>query len=171
MNNSLQHIIWVVGLLISQVFIIDVVDLGTYSSYFTPLIFSFIIFKRRLETSMPELLIYAFIMGFLIDVFRNTIGLNMSVMLLITIFRTRFLYLISAREDFDDNVELNLFNIGLLRYLIYFGTVLFTHHFLFFLLEQFSFVNFFALVFKSLINSIIALVLIAFLQYMFISKK
>ena len=124
---------------------------------------------------MPELLIYAFIMGFLIDVFRNTIGLNMSIMLLITIlitiFRTRFLYLISAREDFDDNVELNLFNIGLLRYLIYFGTVLFTHHFLFFLLEQFSFVNFFALVFKSLINSIIALVLIAFLQYMFISKK
>ena len=128
MNNSFQHIIWVVGLLISQVFIIDVIDLGTYSSYFTPLIFSFIIFKRRLETSMPELLIYAFIMGFLIDVFRNTIGLNMSVMLLITIFRTRFLYLISAREDFDDNVELNLFNIGLLRYLIYFGTVLFTHH-------------------------------------------
>ena len=124
MNNSLQHIIWVVGLLISQVFIIDVVDLGTYSSYFTPLIFSFIIFKRRLETSMPELLIYAFIMGFLIDVFRNTIGLNMSVMLLITIFRTRFLYLISAREDFDDNVELNLFNIGLLRYLIYYLTQL-----------------------------------------------
>ena len=166
MNNSLQHIVWVVGLLISQVFIIDVVDLGTYSSYFTPLIFSFIIFKRRLETPMTELLIYAFIMGFLIDVFRNTVGLNMSVMLLITIFRTRFLYLISAREDFDDNVELSL-----LRYLIYFGTVLFTHHFLFFLLEQFSFVNFFTLVFKSLINSIIALVLIGFLQYMFISKK
>ena len=137
MNNSLQHIVWVVGLLISQVFIIDVVDLGTYSSYFTPLIFSFIIFKRRLETPMTELLIYAFIMGFLIDVFRNTVGLNMSVMLLITIFRTRFLYLISAREDFDDNVELNLFNIGLLRYLIYFGTVLFTHHFLFFLLSNF----------------------------------
>ena len=120
---------------------------------------------------MTELLIYAFIMGFLIDVFRNTVGLNMSVMLLITIFRTRFLYLISAMEDFDDNVELNLFNSGLWRYLIYFGPVLFTHHFLFFLLEQFSFVNFFTLVFKSLINSIIALVLIGFLQYMFISKK
>ena len=84
---------------------------------------------------------------------------------------TKKFYPNSVTDDFDDNVELNLFNIGLLRYLIYFGTVLFTHHFLFFLLEQFSFVNFFALVFKSLINSIIALVLIAFLQYMFISKK
>ena len=92
---------------------------------------------------MTELLIYAFIMGFLIDVFRNTVGLNMSVMLLITIFRTRFLYLISAREDFDDNVELNLFNIGLLRYLIYFGTVLFTIIFCFFYWSNFLFCQFF----------------------------
>ena len=123
MSNSFQHIYWVIGLLFFQLFVIDVIDLGTYSSFFTPLIFSYVIFKRKLETTVTELLIFAFIVGFLVDVFRNTIGLNISVLLLVTFLRSRILNLISAREDFDDNIELNLFNIGILRYL----SVSYTH--------------------------------------------
>ena len=115
MSNSFQHIYWVIGLLFFQLFVIDVIALGTYSSFFTPLIFSYVIFKRKLETTVTELLIFAFIVGFLVDVFRNTIGLNISVLLLVTFLRSRILNLISAREDFDDNIELNLFNLSLIH--------------------------------------------------------
>ena len=171
MSNSFQHIYWVIGLLFFQLFVIDVIDLGTYSSFFTPLIFSYVIFKRKLETTVTELLIFAFIVGFLVDVFRNTIGLNISVLLLVTFLRSRILNLISAREDFDDNIELNLFNIGILRYLFYYGVVLFFHHALFYLFEQFSFVSLFSLLSKALINSIFALAILILFEFIFNSNK
>ena len=171
MSNSFQHIYWVIGLLFFQLFVIDVIDLGTYSSFFTPLIFSYVIFKRKLETTVTELLIFAFIVGFLVDVFRNTIGLNISVLLLVTFLRSRILNLISAREDFDDNIELNLFNIGILRYLFYYVVVLFFHHALFYLVEQFSFVHLFSLLSKALVNSIFALAILILFEFIFNSNK
>lgn len=171
MSNSFQHIYWVIGLLFFQLFVVDVIDLGTYSSYFTPLIFSYVIFKRKLETTVTELLIFAFVIGFLVDVFRNTIGLNISVLLFITFLRTRFLNLISAREDFDDNIELNLFNIGVARYLFYYGVVLFFHHALFYLVEQFSFVHLFSLLSKALFNTISALAILILFEFIFTTKN
>lgn len=171
MTNQFQNISWFLVIIILQLFILDAINIGEYSSYFNPLIFSFFILKQRLETSVSILLIYALLMGFTIDVFRNTIGLNTSVLLLLAYCRSRFLFFISSKDDFETGLELNIFTLGLGRYIMFFGLSIFFHHLIFFLLEQFSFNNFLILLLRSFVNTLISLSILAFFQYFMISKK
>ena len=105
------------------------------------------------------------------DIFRNSLGLNTTVLLLIAFLKPTFLYFISSNEDFEKDLELNIFNIGIIRFLLFFGIAIFFYHQILFLLEQFSFQNFISVFFKSLVNTIVALLFLIFLQYLFIYKK
>ena len=168
---ELKNIIWFFGLIFIQIFFIDALNFGTYSSFFSPIIIIFFILKQRLNSTVFQLLIAAFFLGIITDIFRNTLGLNTSIMLIITFLKPTFLYAISSKEDIEKDVDLNLFNIGLYRFLLFFGISIFSYHLLFFILEQFSFNNFLILIFRALINTISALIFLVFLQYMFIYKK
>ena len=168
---ELKNIIWFFGLIFIQIFFVDALDFGTYSSFFSPVVITFFILKQRLNTTVFQLLIAAFFLGIITDVFRNTLGLNTSILLIITFLKPTFLYAISSKEDIEKDVDLNLFNIGVFRFLLFFGISIFTYHLLFFLLEQFSFNNFLTLLFRALINTLSALIFLIFLQYIFIYKK
>tara|TARA_Y100000766_G_C18904630_1_gene605164 strand:- start:1343 stop:1858 length:516 start_codon:yes stop_codon:yes gene_type:complete len=168
---ELKNIIWFFGLIFIQIFFIDALDFGTYSSFFSPIIITFFILKQRLNTTVFQLLIAAFFLGLITDVFRNTLGLNTSILLIITFLKPTFLYAISSKEDIEKDVDLNIFNLGVFRFLLFFSISIFTYHLLFFILEQFSFHNFLTLVFRALINTFSALLFLVFLQYMFIYKK
>ena len=168
---ELKNIIWFFGLIFIQIFFIDALNFGTYSSFFSPIIIIFFILKQRLNSTVFQLLIAAFFLGIITDIFRNTLGLNTSIMLIITFLKPTFLYAISSKEDIEKDVDLNLFNIGLYRFLLFFGISIFSYHLLFFILEQFSFNNFLILIFRALINTISALIFLVFLQYMFIYKN
>ena len=168
---ELKNIIWFFGLIFIQIFFIDALDFGTYSSFFSPIIITFFILKQRLNTTVFQLLIAAFLLGFITDVFRNTLGLNTSILLLITFLKPTFLYAISSKEDIEKDVDLNIFNLGVFRFLLFFSISIFTYHLLFFILEQFSFHNFLILLFRALINTFSALLFLVFLQYIFIYKK
>ncbi|MDC3133364.1 hypothetical protein OA958_00835 [Bacteroidota bacterium] len=167
----MKNIIWFFGLIFIQIFFVDALDFGPYSSFFSPVIITFFILKQRLNTTVFQLLIAAFFLGIITDVFRNTLGLNTSILLIITFLKPTFLYAISSKEDIEKDVDLNLFNIGVFRFLLFFGICIFTYHLLFFLLEQFSFNNFLTLLFRALINTLSALIFLIFLQYIFIYKK
>ena len=168
---ELKNIIWFFGLIFIQIFFIDALDFGTYSSFFSPIIITFFILKQRLNTTVFQLLIAAFFLGFITDIFRNTLGLNTSILLIITFLKPTFLYAISSKEDIEKDVDLNIFNLGVFRFLLFFSISIFTYHLLFFILEQFSFNNFLTLFFRALINTFSALLFLVFLQYMFIYKK
>ena len=125
----------------------------------------------KLDTDILTLLIYSFVLGISIDIFRDTIGLNAAALLVVAILRKYFLAIISERDEFDSMVELDFFNLGPVRYLIYFGLGIMTHHFVFVLIEQFSLNHFFLLLYQSLINTLIALILLFLIQYLVIKKK
>ena len=103
-----RNIAWFIGLIVAQIFFIDYLDFGIYSSYFSPIIICFFILKMKLDTTVINLLIYAFFLGFITDIFRNTLGLNTSVLLIITFLKPTFLYSISSKEDIEKDVELNI---------------------------------------------------------------
>ena len=160
----------VFGIIFIQIFFIDALDFGKLSSFFT-CNYWFFCFKTKIKYFYVQLLITAFFLGIIIDIFRNSLGLNTAIILLIAFLKPTFLYFISSNEDFEKELELNMFNIGIVRFLMFFGVSIFFYHQLFFLLEQFSFQNFFSLFLKSLINTIVALLFLIFLQYIFIYKK
>ena len=171
MSDIIKNVGWFFGLIFLQIFVIDAIDLGIYSSYFSPLLFSFFILRLKLETSVFRLLIYAFLMGLIVDIFRDTIGLNAAALLVVAILRKYFLAIISERDDFDSMIELDFFNLGFVRYLIYFGLGIITHHFIFRLIEQFSLLHFFSILYQSFINTLLALIILFFIQYLVIKKK
>ena len=171
MNNQFSNIIWFIFLLVVQLFILDAVHVGEYSTYFNPIIFSFFILKQRLEIKLYVLLILSFFLGLTVDIFRNTLGLNTTVLLLLAFLRSRFLYFISSKDDFETGLELNIFTLGFGRYIMFFGLSIFFHHLLFFLIEQFSFDNFFILLLRTFSNTLLTLVILAFFQFLIIPKK
>ena len=171
MNEIVKNIGWFFGLVVFQIFILDAIDLGLFSTFFSPMIFSFFILRLKLETNVIRILIYCFLMGIIIDVFRDTIGLNTAALLVVGITRSYYLSIISARDDFESTLYLNFFTLGIVRFLLYFGLSVMTHHLMFFLLEEFSLVNFFSLLFKSVVNTAFALLILIFLQYLLIPKK
>ena len=125
----------------------------------------------NLDTTVINLLIYAFFLGFITDIFRNTLGLNTSVLLIITFLKPTLLYSISSKEDIEKDVELNMFTIGIIRFFLFFGISIFLYHLIFFLIEQFSFNNLLILFFRAFVNTLSALVFLVFIQYLFIFKK
>jgi hypothetical protein len=125
----------------------------------------------KLDTTVINLLIYAFFLGFITDIFRNTLGLNTSVLLIITFLKPTLLYSISSKEDIEKDVELNMFTIGIIRFFLFFGISIFLYHLIFFLIEQFSFNNLLILFFRAFVNTLSALVFLVFIQYLFIFKK
>ena len=125
----------------------------------------------KLDTTIINLLIYAFFLGFITDIFRNTLGLNTSVLLIITFLKPTLLYSISSKEDIEKDVELNMFTIGIIRFFLFFGISIFLYHLIFFLIEQFSFNNLLILFFRAFVNTLSALVFLVFIQYLFIFKK
>ena len=62
---DLKNILWFFGLIIIQIFFIDALDFGIYSSFFSPIIISFFILKMKLDTTILRLLVYAFALGFI----------------------------------------------------------------------------------------------------------
>ena len=170
MNLDYKNILWFLGIIFIQIFFLDALDFGKSSSFFSPVIISFFVLKQRLNSLFPTFNFCIFL-GIIIDIFRNSLGLNTAIILLVAYLKPTFLYFISSNEDFEKELELNMFNIGIVRFLMFFGVSIFFYHQLFFLLEQFSFQNFFSLFLKSLINTIVALLFLIFLQYIFIYKK
>ena len=106
-----------------------------------------------------------------IDIFRNTMGLNISALIAVAYSRNIILNMISPRDGFDPLKELNVNTMGLNRYLLYAGILLFIQHFWFYIIEDFHFNQLHMLFIKAIINTILALGLIILFQYLTLSKK
>ena len=158
-------------LLLIQLLLIDQLDLGSFNYYFSPIIYGLVIILIHPGFDFRYLLIAAFVMGFSIDVFRNTMGLNISSLVAVAYLRKFILVFISPRDGFDLNKDLNIINIGLSRFLIYTGIMLVIHHLWFYILEDFHFNQIHIVFFRAFINSFIALAIIVLFQYLTFRKN
>ncbi len=158
-------------LLLVQIFIVDQIDLGAFNYYFSPIVYGLVIIIIYPGFDFKYLLISAFVMGFFIDVFRNTIGLNISSLVAVAYLRKFVLAMISPRDGFDIKKDLNIINIGFSRFLIYASIMLMIHHLWFYLLEDFHFNQLHIFFLRSIINTIIALAFVVLFQYLTLRKR
>ena len=71
-------------------------------------------------------------MGLILDMFGDTLGMHASALLTVAIMKNYILNLLAPRDGFDPDKELNVITIGINRFLIYGGIILFIHHCFFF---------------------------------------
>ena len=84
-------------LLLIQILLIDQIDLGSFNYYFSPIIYGLIIIIIHPGFDFRYLLIAAFIMGLSVDIFRNTLGLNISSLVAVAYFRKYILSIKASR--------------------------------------------------------------------------
>ena len=167
MNNQL---IGYIGLLpifvLIQVLILNEI---LFFSYINPYLYLSLIISYPLKGSKWFLLIYAFILGFLIDLFSGTLGFHSTATILVAFIRESISKITIPHNIIGDNEKITLNKIGSKSFITFSLLIIFIHHICLFLLEHIN-VNINILA-KILASSCITLILVLILEIFNSTKK
>lgn len=119
-----------------------------------------------IEMNRMVSLLIAFGMGFLIDIFYDTLGMHAAALVLITYLRPFVIGVVSSKNEI---FEISLRETGLRWFLSYATIMIFVHHLVLFLFQQFSFRLIFKTLLKTGASTLFTLVIILIIQYLFYS--
>jgi hypothetical protein len=122
------------------------------------------------ETSLPILLLVAFVMGFSIDSISNTFGLHTSSLLVVAYLRPFVFNMFSPRDGYDPLKEASIFEMGQRWFISVFGILILIQHLWFFTLEMFNISETLYVLQKTLLSAPLSLLLCILLQVIFVSK-
>tara|TARA_B100000401_G_C52728406_1_gene682267 strand:+ start:192 stop:707 length:516 start_codon:yes stop_codon:yes gene_type:complete len=158
-------------LLVVQVFFIDQLDIGQANFFIAPLVYGLVIISLPPSLEIWLLMVLALIMGLSIDLFRNTIGLNMSSLVMVAFLKNPLLNTIFSKDGYDPLKELNFTTIGWSNFLFFSLVMLFIHHFWFYIIEDFHFNRLHVLLLKALINALISVGFFILVHLITIKRK
>lgn len=164
----LPNIIRFILLLIMQLLILNNVELhGTVNPYIYPL------FILMLPLKMPKglLLVLGFVTGLLVDIFSDTLGMHAAATTLLAFLRPTVIRILTPRGGYEMITYANLKTMGIQWILAYTIILIAAHHFLYFVIEVLSSANISYFIFKFLISTVISILLMVLVQYLFYPRK
>ncbi len=135
--NYIIFSIWMLVLVALQVLVFNHIHLFFFA---TPYIYFFPILTLPTSVSRNRLLWIGFIVGLLVDIFSNTLGMNAASTVLIAFLRPSILKLSSPR-DLNEEYTPHADTMGRASYWKYVGMMLVIHHATFLTLLYFSFMH------------------------------
>ena len=150
-------------LVLLQVLILNHVNLG---GYINPYFYVYFILLLPFEIPGWMLLILSFILGWSIDMFTNTIGLNAAACVLMAFARPFIITAISSGPESLIGDTPSLRNQGLKWFLYYAINLTLIHHAAFFFLEIFRFNEFLLTLVRVILSSAFTLLLILISEYL-----
>lgn len=153
-KKHIQFILMGLATIIVQVFIFSNINLF---SWLNPLVYSFFVFVFPNQNRM-NLILYAFLLGLLIDTILNTGGINTLGITLIAFIREPLWKRLGIIKE-----DKNAFPIRKRRRLRFFLSIfllILIHHFIIFSIENFNLNSFYTPLLKSVISSIITFIII-----------
>jgi rod shape-determining protein MreD len=149
-------------LVLLQVLILNNIQL---SGYLNPYLYVLFILLLPFETPGWLVLILGFLLGFSIDIFSNTLGINAAATVAMAFARQHLLRRLAPRGGFEMNASPNIHIYGLWWFVKYSLILILIHHLYLFYLAVFSFQFFFKTLFLSLLNAIVTCGIIVLSQY------
>ena len=117
------------------------------------------------------LMLIAFCIGFILDIFFETIGMHSAAATLFAFLKPIWLKAASPTGGLDEAEEPSLGQIGFGRYISYAFPLLFVYSLVFFIADQWGTGGFFGILSKSFFSSLFTLLLTLVVQLMFFSRK
>ena len=151
-----------ISLIIIQVLILNQVQ---FSGFANPYIY--ILFILLLPFNAPQylVLLLAFLIGFSVDIFSNSLGIHSAASVFIAFIRPLVVRIISNKEE--DRNEYPGLKQNKFRWFMYYTTILvFVHHFILFYLEIFTFSNFLGTFSKIILSSVLSVFIIILSQFL-----
>lgn len=151
-----------ISLVLVQVLIFNQVQ---FSGFFNPYIYVLFVILLPLSTPRYLMLVSAFLLGFVIDVFSNSLGVHSAATVFVAYIRPLVIRLISNRED--DRSEYPGLNQNKLSWFInYVFIIVFIHHAILFYLEVYTFANFFNTLYRVILSSLFSIIVIVLSQFL-----
>jgi rod shape-determining protein MreD len=158
-----------VFLVFLQVLVLNHVYLG---GFINPYLYVYFILLMPFDTPKWMLLTASFALGFSVDIFTNTIGLNAAACVLMAFARPFVTELISSGTESLIGDTPSLKNQGIKWFLYYSILLVLIHHFALFYLEVFRFSEFFLTFTRVLLSAVFTLILILISEYLlFVRRK
>ena len=165
-DNIQRNIILFFVLVLLQVLVLNNIQL---SGYLNPYIYVLFIIVLPFETPGWLVLILGFLIGFSIDIFSNTLGINAAATVAMAFARHHILRRLAPRGGFELNAYPDIHSYGIWWFVKYSFILILIHHLYLFYLAVFSFQFFFKTLFLSILNAIVTCGIIVLSQY--ISRK
>jgi len=124
-----------------------------------------------LETNALILMGIAFVLGFTIDVFYDSLGLHAFSLVLVAYLRNYWLGTITPQGGYDAGQGLTLAANGLQWFMVYSLPLVFVHHFTLFFVEAGGFGIFWFTMQKVMTSLIFTMFVILFLQYFSFDRR
>lgn len=151
-------------LVLLQALLLNRIDL---LGHVNPYLYILFIVLLPFETPRWLLLVSAFLLGFCIDIFMKTMGMNMAATVFIAWMRPGLVTALSRNRDIEPGMKPGIRDFGFRWFFVYSGVLVLVHHILVFLLEAFKLSNFFSTMKNALLSAALTLLLIIISQYLF----
>ena len=170
MSTLVKHIIRFALFILVQVFVLDNIHLH---QMLTPYIYFLFILWLPFNMGRTQLMLIAFVLGFTLDSFRHHPGFHTAACVLIAYVRPFLINLLIPQEGADTNYDEPSFKSmgGLVPYMIFTGILTFIHHGWLFLLEAWQFGNIWYFLVKTVLSTLLSLLLILITELMFVRKQ
>lgn len=155
-------------LILLQVLVFDNMQLN---GYINPYVYVLFILLLPFETPQWLLLISAFLLGFGVDLFSDTMGMHTAACVFMAFCRPGVLRFVFSSKDYEVGITPGINDLGFNWFIRYSIILVLIHHLLFFYLEVFNFHEFFYTLGRVILSTIATLLLIIIGQYLFYKKK
>ena len=164
LKNSGRFII----LVLIQALIVSHFGLGRFIN---PFIYVLFILMLPFEIPGLLLLVLGFLLGIVMDLFSDTMGMHTAASVFMAFCRPAILKLFSPREGYSFGVQPTVQYLGIPWFLSYAGLLIFLHHLILFYTEVFRFSEFFSTLLRVILSSAASLMLVLLTQFLFYKGK
>ena len=162
-----RNIFRFLALLLVQVLIFNNIEIG---GYINPYIYILFIILLPFEAPAWITLSLAFLMGLLVDIFSETLGMHTSATVFMAFLRPYILSYFAPRDGYESGSYPRVFYYGLPWFIKYATLMVFAHHLFLFYVEMFKFQDFFVTLLRVILSTLFSSILIIISQY-FVFRK
>ena len=136
----------------------------------TPMFYVLAILVMPFETAGWLQLVFAFLLGFSIDIFSDTLGLNAAASVLAAFIRPTILKTLAPRDGYESGTAPYASYMGMNWFAKYSIIIIIIHHFTFFMLNAFGFENFSQTLLRIVFTSLLTFAFIFLSQFIAFRK-
>jgi rod shape-determining protein MreD len=170
MSVLVKNILRAILFMLVQVFVLDKIVLH---QMVTPYLYFLFVLWLPFKMQRPWLMLIAFVYGFILDSFQHNPGFHAAACVLIAYIRPFLVNIFIPQEGADTNFEEPSIKSmgGILPYAIFMSVLVLFHNAWLFLLEAWQFGNFWYFLAKTILSTVISILLIIVTELIFVRKQ
>ncbi len=155
-------------LVVVQVLVFNNIKISSYG--ITPMFYVLFVLSVPFEVPNWLQLFFAFVLGYSVDMFADTPGLNTAASVFMAFMRPVMLNMLSPRDGYESGLFPYATYMGMPWYLRYCVPLILAHHLSYFLIDSIGFFSFTQIALKVLFTSAVTILFVILTQFL-ITKK